>query len=76
MTVPGQFRCSQAGKLSEMFEKRRALYERFADISVSNDGPVEETLAQIMAALEKKETVPSLVMVCSLALGESLPQSW
>ena len=48
---------SQAGKLSEMFEKRRALYERFADISVSNDGPVEETLAQIMAALEKKETV-------------------
>lgn len=48
---------SQAGKLSEMFEKRRALYERFADISVSNDGPVEETLAQIMAALEKEETV-------------------
>ncbi len=48
---------SQAGKLSEMFEKRRTLYERFADISVSNDGPVEETLAQIMAALEKKETV-------------------
>lgn len=48
---------SQAGKLSEMFEKRRALYERFADISVSNNGPVEETLAQIMAALEKKETV-------------------
>lgn len=48
---------SQAGKLSEMFEKRRALYERFADISVSNDGPVEEALAQIMAALEKEETV-------------------
>lgn len=48
---------SQAGKLSEMFEKRRALYDRFADIPVSNDGPVEETLAQIMAALEKEETV-------------------
>lgn len=48
---------SQAGKLSEMFEKRRPLYSRFADAVISNDGPVEETLAQITAALEKKETV-------------------
>jgi len=48
---------SQTGKLSEMFEKRRPLYSRFADAVISNDGPVEETLAQIMAALEKEETV-------------------
>ena len=46
---------SQAGKLSEMFEKRRPLYDRFADAVVSNDGPVEQTLAEILTLLDKKE---------------------
>ncbi len=46
---------SQAGKLSEMYEKRRPLYDRFADAVVSNDGPVEQTLAEILALLDKKE---------------------
>lgn len=46
---------SQAGKLSEMYEKRRPLYDRFADAVVSNDGPVEQTLAEILTLLDKKE---------------------
>ena len=46
---------SQAGKLSEMYEKRRPLYDRFADAVVSNDGPAEQTLAEILALLDKKE---------------------
>ena len=46
---------SQAGKLSEMYEKRRPLYDRFADVVVSNDGPAEQTLAEILVLLDKKE---------------------
>ena len=46
---------SQAGKLSEIYEKRRPLYDRFADAVVSNDGPVEQTLAEILTLLDKKE---------------------
>ena len=44
---------SQTGKLAEMFAKRQPMYERFADAVIQNDGTVEDTLAQISAALEK-----------------------
>lgn len=44
---------SQAGKLQEMFTKREPMYARFADAVIQNDGTVEDTLAQINAALAK-----------------------
>lgn len=37
---------SQIGKLKDMFAVRKPMYERFADVVVSNDGTLEETLAQ------------------------------
>ena len=37
--------------LSELYEKRRALYARFADHAVNNNGSVEETLRQILEVL-------------------------
>ena len=39
---------SQANKLSNMYEIRRPLYEGFSDHEIDNDGPLEETIAQIM----------------------------
>ena len=39
---------SQANKLTDMYHTRRPLYERFADVTVVNDGSLEDTLAQIM----------------------------
>ena len=42
---------SQAGKLQEMFAVRQPMYQRFADAVISNDGTVEETMAQIRAVL-------------------------
>lgn len=44
---------SQAGKLSEMFRIRCPMYERFADRVISNDGAIEDTLAEIFAALNQ-----------------------
>ncbi len=44
---------SQAGKLQEMFAKRQPMYVRFADAVIQNDGTVDDTLAQINAALAK-----------------------
>ena len=37
---------SQMGKLADMYEKRRPLYETFADTVIDNDGTLEESLAQ------------------------------
>ena len=42
---------SQAGSLSAMYEKRKKLYAAFADHTVSNDGSVEETAANILSCL-------------------------
>ena len=39
---------SQAGKLEQIWAVRKPLYERFADITVSNDRTQEETAAEIM----------------------------
>lgn len=44
---------SQAGKLQEMFANRQPMYARFADAAIQNDGTVDDTLAQINAALAK-----------------------
>ena len=37
--------------LGELFEQRRACYERFADCTVDNDGSVDETLRAILEVL-------------------------
>ena len=36
---------SQSNKLTDLYEKRLPLYTAFADRIISNDGPLEETLA-------------------------------
>ena len=46
---------SQAGKLEQMLEIRRPMYQRFADLTVSNDAKVEETLAAITTGLEENQ---------------------
>ena len=38
--------------LAELYAKRRALYERFADICVDNNGSIDETVSFIMEALQ------------------------
>ena len=43
---------SQAGKLQQMYAVREPMYRRFADAVVSNDGTVEDTMAQIRALQE------------------------
>lgn len=43
---------SQAGKLQQMYAFREPMYRRFADAVVSNDGTVEDTMAQIRALQE------------------------
>ena len=43
---------SQSTDLSVLYEKRRPLYERFADVSIDNNGTLEETLQQIMEAMQ------------------------
>jgi shikimate dehydrogenase len=42
---------SQRGPLEEMYAAREALYARFADISVDNDGDLEQTLQHMLDAL-------------------------
>ena len=43
---------SQANPLAELYEKRKAFYERFADITVENNGTPEETAKNIENALK------------------------
>ena len=43
---------SQAGKLQQMYAVREPMYRRFADAVVSNDGTLEDTMAQIRALQE------------------------
>ncbi len=44
---------SQANDLQEMYQKRRPLYDIFADHCVSNNSTPEETIAAILAHLEE-----------------------
>ena len=39
---------SQTGRLAAMYEIRRPLYAAFADVTIDNDGVLEDTLTQIM----------------------------
>ena len=43
---------SQTGRLAAMYEIRRPLYAAFADVIIDNDGPLEDTLTQIMEELK------------------------
>ena len=43
---------SQKTKMEDMYRVRHALYARFADHVISNDFPLEDTLAQILAKWE------------------------
>ena len=42
---------SQSGDLRQMYETRRPCYERFADVRVDNNGPLEDTVTQILEVL-------------------------
>ncbi len=42
---------SQTGKLEAMYASRRPLYERFADVVIDNNGPLEDTVNAIKEAL-------------------------
>ena len=42
---------SQAGSLEAMYAKRKKLYQAFSDITVSNDGPLSETVSAIIDSL-------------------------
>ena len=42
---------SQAGKLEAMYKVRRPLYERFADVTVDNNGALHATITAIKEAL-------------------------
>ena len=43
---------SQKGSLAELYEKRKHAYERFADITVENNGTPEDTAKAILDALQ------------------------
>ena len=43
---------SMRSDLNELYEKRRPLYESFADICACNNGSLEETVSRIMEALK------------------------
>jgi len=43
---------SQSNKLEEMYQRRKPMYEAFADHTIMNDQPVEETVASILAKWE------------------------
>ncbi|MBQ7344440.1 MAG: AAA family ATPase [Oscillospiraceae bacterium] len=43
---------SQSGKLQQMYQIRKPMYERFADHTVSNDGALESTIQTIIHILE------------------------
>ena len=42
---------SQTGKLEAMYAVRRPLYERFADVTIDNNGPLEDAVNAIKEAL-------------------------
>ena len=44
---------SQKNGLAELFEKRKAAYERFADITIENNGTPEETAVNLLCALAR-----------------------
>lgn len=44
---------SQKNGLAELFEKRKAAYERFADITIENSGTPEETAVNLLCALAR-----------------------
>ena len=44
---------SQSGKLSEMYTKRKPMYQAFADYSVDNNGSMEDTVSAILTRLEE-----------------------
>lgn len=46
---------SQSGRLAQMQEQREPMYHSFADVTVSNDGALCDTLAQIHTALEERK---------------------
>lgn len=46
---------SQANKLSDMYAKRKPLYEAFADHAIDNNGSPEDTVAAILDMLEGKK---------------------
>ncbi len=43
---------SQSGRLSELYEARKPMYQRFADCTVSNDGTQEDTVRAIMEDMQ------------------------
>lgn len=45
---------SQAGRLSEMYQKRAPLYEAFADFTVENSGSPQDTAREIIRILEEQ----------------------
>lgn len=42
----------RAREAKELYEARKPLYERFADVAIDNDGTVEETMQKIISCLE------------------------
>lgn len=43
---------SQKSNLNELYEKRKSMYERFADIKIDNNGTVYETVEKIIQEIE------------------------
>ena len=43
---------SQTQKLTDMFEIRKPMYERFADHAIDNDGTIDETAGKILEVLQ------------------------
>ncbi len=43
---------SQSGDLNELYRIRRPMYERFCDLRVDNNGPLSDTLRQIMEVIQ------------------------
>ena len=43
---------SQSTDLAQLYARRKPLYERFADCTVSNDGTLQDTLNTIKEALK------------------------
>ena len=44
---------SQKSDLNELYQKRKPMYEKFADIRVTNDGTVSETVEKIILGIEE-----------------------
>ena len=46
---------SQTSSLYDMYERRAPLYERSADIVISNNGPIDDTVRSVIHHLEETE---------------------